>query len=429
MIKKEFPNLQESYYEQRLENGLLVRVIPKKGFAKQYAILATDYGSIDTEFLKDGQRLKTPDGVAHYLEHKMFDLPEGNAMQAFSRLGASPNAFTSYTVTAYYVECTQNFEQNLSLLLRMVCTPYFTQESVEKERGIIAQEIKMYEDSPDSRVYENLFSAMYDTHPLRVPIAGTVDSIQSITAQILTDCHKTFYDPSNMVLCVAGDVDPERVIALAESLTPATAGTASRRFYGTAQPLERGFQQVQEQMEVSMPMFVVGFACRPPEKGEQTLRTELLGDLAAELLAGESTPVYTRLYEQGLIDCDFSGGYEGVKGAGLLSFSGDSKDPQAVLAAILDEAQRLCQEGLDEALFQRLKKSAMGRRTRSLDSFESCCYRCCSSVFDGVEYYKFPEIYQSITLEEAAKFLSETVRAERAAISIIYPKETEEKQP
>ena len=193
MIRKDFPALGEHYFEEKLPNGLTVRVIPRPGFAKKFAFLATDFGSIDMRFSFAGKDCAVPAGVAHYLEHKMFDLPEGNAMEQYAEYGGGNNAFTNYTMTAYYFDCTEEFEENLKILLRLVTEPYFTPESVEKERGIIAQEIRMYEDSAESRVVEDLFDGMFRSHPVRVPIAGTVESIAEITAQSLYDCHAAFY--------------------------------------------------------------------------------------------------------------------------------------------------------------------------------------------------------------------------------------------
>ena len=228
MIRKDFPKLGEHYFEERLPNGLLVRVMEKPGFAKRYAFVAADYGSIDAEFFLNGKKYVTPQGVAHYLEHKMFDLPEGNAMQEFAKYAGANNAFTSYTMTAYYVECTEHLEENFEILLRMVTTGYFTDESVQKERGIIAQEIKMYEDSADSAVMENLFRIMYQNHPVRNNIAGTVESIEEITADTLKLCHDAFYDPSNLIVCVIGDVDAASIIEQARRLTPAGRRAAVR---------------------------------------------------------------------------------------------------------------------------------------------------------------------------------------------------------
>ena len=422
MKKVVLDQLRETFYEERLPNGLLIRVIPRPDFAKTYSFFATDFGSIDTKFTMDGKVYETPAGVAHYLEHKLFDMPEGNVMQQFSTLGGSPNAFTGYSMTAYHVESTENWRENLELLLRYVSTPYFTEESVEKERGIIAQEIRMYEDSSGSRMYENLFAALYQHHPIRVPIAGTVESIQDITAQTLYDCHKAFYDPSNMMLCVAGPVDPELVVKSAREILPKTPGGVGGRDYGPAEPLTaEKMARVEQNMEVSMPGFTVAFRCDTPKTGADILRQELVGDLAAELLVGESTAFYTKLYEDGLIDCDFSAGYEGVKTLGMLSIGGDSNEPERVVDAVLKEAERLGREGADEALFQRLKRSAFGRRIRELDSFENICYRMCQSTFEGAFYYDFPDLYRSITLDETVKMIRDTVVPQRAALSLIYP--------
>lgn len=422
MKKVVLEQLRETFYEERLPNGLLIRVIPRPDFAKTYSFFATDFGSIDTKFTMDGKVYETPAGVAHYLEHKLFDMPDGNVMQQFSALGGSPNAFTGYSMTAYHVESTENWRENLELLLRYVSTPYFTEESVEKERGIIAQEIRMYEDSSGSRMYENLFAALYQHHPIRVPIAGTVESIQDITAQTLYDCHKAFYDPSNMMLCVAGPVDPELVVESARNILPKTPGGVGGRDYGPAEPLTaEKMARVEQNMEVSMPGFTVAFRCDTPKTGADILRQELVGDLAAELLVGESTAFYTKLYEDGLIDCDFSAGYEGVKTLGMLSIGGDSNEPERVVDAVLKEAERLGREGADEALFQRLKRSAFGRRIRELDSFENICYRMCQSTFEGAFYYDFPDLYRSITLDETVRMIRDTVVPQRAALSLIYP--------
>lgn len=421
MKQTQYPNLGERVYEASLSNGLLIRVVPKPGFAKTYAFLATDYGSIDTAFTIDGIRHTTPQGVAHYLEHKMFDMPDGNAMQMFSQYAGNPNAFTSYDITAYYVECTEHVRENLALLLRLVTTPYFTQESVEKERGIIAQEIRMYEDSAGSRVYEALFEAAYAAHPVRNAIAGTVESIQEITAQTLYDCHRAFYTPSSMMLCVVGDVDPQDVLALAEETLPTGRAAAILRDYGAGEAMSPVKPYVEQEMAVSMPTFALGFKAEPAAFGPDAMVQELTGDLAAEILMGESSPLYTRLYEKGLIDADFSAGYEGLKGVSMLTAGGDSTQPQAVYEAILEEAARIRRDGVDPALFERLKKSALGRRIRDLDGFESICYRMCAYHFEGVDYFDFPEIFRAVNQEQVAEFLSRTVREARAALSVIRP--------
>lgn len=297
------------------------------GFARSYAFLGVDYGSIDTSFTRGAIPCRTPDGVAHYLEHKMFDLPEDNAMNLFAAHGGYPNAFTGYAMTAYYFDCTEQFAENLRILLRMVLTPWFPAESVEKERGIIAQEIRMYEDSADSRAYEDLFGAMFAHHPIRVPIAGTVESIGEITPQVLQDCHAAFYAPANLMLCVTGDVDPALVeeIARAESAN-AHAEPVPVRDYGPAEAMTCPTQRTVRHMEIAMPTFCLGFKCEPPARGLESMRREIIGDLAAEILVGESSALYTRLYDEGLINSDFSAGYESVRDACLFSAGGDSRD-------------------------------------------------------------------------------------------------------
>ena len=420
-----YPKLGEQFYEQKLPNGLCVRVLPKPGFARRYAFLGVNFGSIDTHFTLGGREYRVPDGIAHYLEHKMFDLPEGDATEQFAAHGGSPNAFTSYTMTAYYFDCTEEFEENLRILLRLVTVPYFTPESVEKERGIIAQEIRMYEDSAESRVYEDLFRGMFAVHPVRVPVAGTVESIAEITPQALYDCHAAFYRPGNMILCVAGDVDPEAVVRIARELTPEVSAPLPVRDYGAAEALSCPMPIQQRVMEVAMPTFAFGFKCAPPAP-DALMHREVLGDLAAEILAGESSELYQRLYERGLIDAGFSVGYESVKDACLLSASGDSTDPEAVQRALLSEAAHIANNGVDPAQFARLVKSALGRRTRDLDSFESICYLMGGSYyFDGVDYLRFPEVYASVTPEDVQRFLAETVQPERAALAVVRPKEGE----
>ena len=426
MNERIFPGLGEKIYEDTLPNGLRIKVVPKRGFARSYAFFATDYGSMDTRFRLDGKDYVSPDGMAHYLEHKMFDMPDGNALQKMSQTGASPNAFTSYNITAYHFSCTSMFEENFRTLLQFVSQGYFTQESVEKERGIIAQEIKMYADNPGSRVDENLFRAMYKNHPIRVPVVGTVESIQDITAQTLIDCHRAFYDPSNMVLCVVGDVDPRQIHDIALEILPKVPGGASERDRGEKEPAAPDQRTITQEMEVSMPMFSVGFKGAEVPKGPQRLRQEIIGDLAGEILCGESSRLYQEMYESGLIDPGFGVSYSLVRELSMLCLGGDSENPQAVLDAVLQEAQRVVKEGVDEELFLRLKRSAVGRRIRGLDSFEGLCYRLALSDFDGYDYFTFPTLYESITAEDVRQLIAREITPEQAVLSVILPKTREE---
>lgn len=428
MRKTDYPLVEEELYMAILPNGLPVYVVRKPGFAEKYAYLAVNYGSMDMTFDLNGRKMTTPAGVAHYLEHKMFDLSDLDVMQVYSGLGASPNAFTTYDMTAYYFRCTERFDRCLELLLRFVSTPYFTEESVERERGIIAQEIRMGEDSPDARVYEELLRAMYRTHPVRVPIAGDLESIRSITPELLYDCHRAFYHPGNMVLSVVGDVDPEQVEKIAARVLPDTGPPPElRRDLGPREDLICPRSKTVLEMDVAMPTFQLGFKCPDPGVGPGSLRAQYLGDLAAEALMGESSPLYLRLYEKGLIDGSFGVGYEMFPGTAVFSCGGDSEAPEAVGEAVLEEWQRLSREGLDEGLFRRLKKSELGRRIRDLDGFDSLCYRICAGHFAGAAYLDFPAAYNAVTREEVEAFLRQTVVPEHMSLSVVLPRDRKER--
>ena len=415
-----FPNLGETLYKTVLPNGLSVAVVPRKGFNRKIAYFVTDFGAVHTEFTLNSKAYQVPGGIAHYLEHKMFDMPDMDVSARFASMGASPNAFTSYDVTAYYFNCTDHFEECLELLLQYVSTPYFTEASVEKEQGIISQEIGMNEDSPDTRVFENLVKAMYRVHPVTVPILGSRESIAEITPQLLEACHRAFYRPGNMLLCVVGDVDPEAVAATAERLLPEDTAQVTR-MDSWQEEMTCNEPLVRCAMEVAMPMFQLGFKCEPLDKGEEAIRSEVVGELAAEALFGESSALYLRLYEQGLIDSSFGGGFDTLDGLSMLTAYGDSRDPEAVRDAILQEAGQLLKTGIPEETLLRMKRSALGRRIRELDSFDSTAFRVCAYHLSGFDYFRFPEIYSDITEKDLLDFLRRVVTPERCALSIIDP--------
>lgn len=422
MTEYQYPELDERLFKEVLPNGLTLAVVPRKGFARSIAYFVTDFGSIHTDFTLDGVNHTTPAGVAHYLEHKMFELPGDRDVAAeFAALGASVNAFTSYDMTAYYFTCTQAFGQCLRLLLEFVSTPYFTRESVERERGIIDQEIGMNLDAPDSVIFDNLMAALYENHPVRVPILGTRESIREITPEILELCHRAFYHPGNMLLCVIGDVDPAAVKGIALEVL----GTEKTPMGEKQTHWPEAMVPVKEEtlcaMEVAMPTFSLAFKCEPTGTGSQAIRREMVADLAAEALFGESSELYLRLYEQGLIDSSFGGGFETLQGCAMLCVGGDSEDPWAVRDAILAQAEKLAEEGISQEEFLRLKRSALGRRIRGLDSLDGTCFRVCAYHFSDFDYFRFPEVYRGIEKQEILEFLARVVRRERCAISIINP--------
>lgn len=426
MQKTEYPGIGETLYSARLSNGLELRVVPKPGFRTRYAVLAANYGGAHRRFSLEGVSHDTPAGVAHYLEHKMFDLPDGdNALNILTANGADPNAFTSSGMTAYYFQCTEDFEENLRLLLHFVTTPYFTPETVQKEQGIIAQEIRMGEDSPGNAVFYNLLSQLYQEHPVKDKVAGTVQSIGEITAETLYACHKAFYAPSNLCLCVEGDVDPERVLEIAEKeLSPEyrEAPKAELPPEENPEPLERLHRQ---RMEVAAPIFIIGAKVLPEKEGPAFLRQQLVSQLCLRLLVGCSSPFYTRLYAQGLLNRDFDYEIYFTADTGTLLIEGESSDPEAVLKALEEEIARVAAEGFDPARFQRAKRASLGARLRGLEDFDNVCVALASGVFDGFNALDSLPLLESVTKGECEDFLRACLRPERLALSIVEPKGAE----
>jgi len=429
MIKTYYPELDETLFREVLKCGLTVAVVPRKNFSKKIAYLAVDFGSIHTDFTLDGKSYHVPAGTAHYLEHKLFDMPGGRDIsEEFAALGASVNAFTSYDMTAYYFSCTQGFRDCLKKLLEFVTTPWFPQERVDSERGIIDQEIGMNLDSPESMVFDDLMTVLYQNHPIRVPILGTRESIREITPQVLETSHRAFYVPENLLLCVVGDVDPEEVSAIAQEAlgqTHPAAGQKDRPWQEDRFPVKGAIRRT---MDVSMPTFTLGFKCPPTVTGEEGIRQEMVADLAAEALFGESSELYLRLYQEGTIDSSFGGGYETADGCAMLLCSGDSDTPEEIREAVIAQGEKLTHDGIPEADFLRMKRSALGRRIRALDSFDSTCFRICAYHFSRFDYFRFPEIYRSIRKEEIIAFLKENIVREGCAISVVVPGDKEENQ-
>ena len=423
----EYPRLDERVYRKTLANGLDVILVPRKGFSRKIAYFVTDFGAIHTHFAFQGQEYRVSDGIAHFLEHKLFDMPGGRDVSAeFAACGASTNAFTGYDMTAYYFSCTDHFDACLRLLLEFVSTPYFTEESVRKELGIIDQEIGMNEDAPDSCVYENLMTAAFTAHPIRVPILGTRKSIREITPEMLHLCHRAFYTPGNMLLCVVGDVDPETVETIALEVLGEEERPVGRKLRDWSEPAACPRELVTDRMEVAMPMFSLLFKCPEVAHGEKGFLRETVADMAAEILFGESSQLYMRLYEDGIIDSSFGGGFETIDGCSMLMISGDSDDPEAVREAIVEQAGKLVREGISQADFLRIRRGAHGSRIKALDSFDSTCFRLCAYHMTGFDYFDFPRVQELVTAEQVREFLAEVVRRENCSMSVIYPVSQEE---
>ncbi len=426
MEKKYYPQLKETVYEATLDCGLKVILVPRPGFRKKLAYFATNFGAIDTRFMLDGREVRVPEGIAHFLEHKMFDMPDRDINEEFAALGAFPNAFTSYHMTAYQFSCTDNFFESLRLLLEFVSTAYFTKESVDKEQGIIGQEISIYRDNPEARAFENLAKISYSKHPIREPILGTVESIAKITPEMLHLCHKAFYHPANMLLCIIGDVDPQELCRVAQECLPPKERPNASLLRDWQEPIEPVQEKFYDHMEVALPVVNIGFKCEPVGEGMEMLRREIVGDLAAEALLGESSELYLELYEKNIINTEFGVGFDTMDGMAQLTISCEGWKAGHILNEVCKRAKVLAENGIAEGDFLRMKRSAMGRRIRGLDRFDGTNFRVCAYYFSNLDYFRFPEAYQQVTREEVEEFIGRVITRERATLSVVLPIDKEE---
>lgn len=423
MERIHYDNLQETLYYEVMDNGLRVYVLPKPGFQKTYATFATKYGSVDNHFKVEGEaEVRVPDGIAHFLEHKMFEEPEGDIFAKFASNGASANAFTSFDQTVYLFSATDHIHENLETLIDFVQNPYFTDQNVEKEKGIIGQEINMYQDNPDWRVYFGLIEAMYKVHPVHIDIAGTVESIGTITKEDLYTCYNAFYHPSNMLLFVVGGVDPEETMNLIRSnqarKTYEQQGAIERIF--DPEPTEVAEKRRESRLAVSLPKCLFGFKEKETGlSGEEQLRRDLTTKLMMDLLFGASTELYQKLYEDDLISDSFGHEYNSSPEYAFSAVGGDTKDPDALLARIREEVDKLKASGFREDDFERARKKKMGGYLRMLNSPENIAHEFTRYQFRGADLFKVLPVYESITLEEVNRRLQEHVDWNQLAVSIV----------
>jgi predicted Zn-dependent peptidase len=421
MQKTRYDAIGETLYTETLPNGLTVQVLPKPGFIKCYAVFATDYGGADRRFRIGGEWRDTPAGVAHFLEHKMFDTPDGgNALAVLSANGADPNAFTSSCMTAYYFESTQGFEENLRTLLSFVSVPYFTAESVQKEQGIIGQEIRMIEDNPDFVVYNNAMKCIYEHNPVRDSVAGSVESIAEISADTLYACHKVFYNPSNMTLAVVGDVDPERVVVIAREVLPAEPGERPERDYGEPESDFPKKRFVSVQMEVSAPQFIIAARLEPAPAGEARARQTAVSSLALRCLTGRSSEFYTDLYAAGLLKQDFAADIDYAAGSASFIAGGESAKPEQVLARLERAVAEF--DRMDKAVFERHRRSYYGSILRALDSFEDTCVSLAECRFSGFSLPDYFALVNDVSFDEVVAFAKSALAPEKLVLSVVEPK-------
>ena len=417
----EYKNIGETYKSAVLSNGLEIRVLEKPEFRTYFAAFAVNYGGADMVFRMDGMEYSTPAGIAHFLEHKMFDMPDGtDVFSAMSATGADPNAFTSSEMTCYYFSCTEQFEKNLRLLIAFVTTPFFTDDTVEKEKPIISQEIMMGLDNPGRTLYYNFLKLLYRNHPVKVEVAGTAESISGITADTLYKCHQTFYCPGNMILCVEGNIKAEDVVAIAEeTLSGWESASVPEPDYGEGDGVLPYETSISAAAEISAPQFIIGSKILPSESDRT--RQQLTAKLAVLCVFGPSSAFYNRLYSSGLINRSFSWDVDYVCDTAMVSLSGESPDPDAVLNEVCAEIDRVKALGIEPGLFRRIKKASIGGALRSFEDFETVCIGLAEGHFHGSCPFDGPEILEKISVEECVAFLTEYFAPERLAMSVIHP--------
>ena len=410
--------LGEGYTRIEHPSGLTLMLCPMKGYSTAYALFATRCGSIDDSFsIGDGEMVQVPNGIAHFLEHKLFESEEGDASEQYAKTGASANAYTSFDRTAYLFGCTDRFRESLEILLNLVTTPYFTEQTVKKEQGIIGQEIRMYDDDPDWRVYFNLLGALYQEHPIRIDIAGTVESIAGISADLLYRCYNAFYNLNNMVLSIAGNFEIKDVVEACDKiLKPAAPVRVSTR--EVQEPDEIRTRRVEQTLEVAAPLFQIGFKGRAKSYRENIL-AQVTGELVCDLIAGESTALYRELYDEGLINAVFD--TEVMAGPNYLVniFSGESRDPDAVFARLTDGVRALQERGILEEDFERARRAAYGRYVGIYGNVESMAGMMVLAKLADFGAYEPLDLLGELTLNDAQAFLRENFDTERCALSVV----------
>ena len=413
--------LGESYFEIDHPSGLKILVYPKKNYAATYAVFGTRYGSIDTEFRLNGEEKFTcvPEGIAHFLEHKLFESEDLDAFERYAKTGASANAYTSFDKTCYLFSCTGKFQESLEILLDFVTHPYFTEKTVQKEQGIIGQEIQMCRDEAGWEALFSLLRAMYKTHPVRIDIAGTVESIAEITPELLYKCYETFYNFSNMVLCVAGNVTPDEVLSVADRLLkPQKPIQIERKFH--REPREVAESYTEETLSVAFPIFSLGFK-EAVETPERSLREILISDIILEAVAGKTSAFYSELLEAGLINTSFESEYFCGYGYAAWIFTGESPDGREVQKRITARIRALQESGISEADFERIRKKLYGRSIMQFNDIDGIANAMVSAYFCKEGLFDETEILQSLTLDEVNARLRTALQTDCAALSVIKP--------
>lgn len=418
------PMIGEEYQKLLHPSGLTIYYMKKPHKAKKAAMIATKFGSINYCFTTvDGREVSVPNGTAHFLEHKLFEGKEGNAFDFYGKTGAKANAYTSNDKTAYYFVCSDRFEENLDVLLSFVTHPYLTRENVEKEKGIIAQEIRMYEDEPGWQGYFTMVQGLYQNHPIRRDIAGTVEDIYSLTPEMLMDCYDTFYHPTNLVMAVAGDVSLEAVLAAVDRYFP---DRIERPILSTPidEPDAAGERYVEKEMLVSRPIFHLGFKDNHTDvNGFELAKKEMEVEILLEYLFGKSSPFYKELYEAGLINNEFDCWYDLSDYFSFCVINGESGDPKAVERCAFKHIASLKEEGVEEARFKEIRNGLYGALVVETDQAYSMVNRMVGNHLNGANTLDSIEALQTITAEDLCRRAELMFAEERSCLSVINPLE------
>lgn len=420
----EFKTLNEKMYMYTHQSGLKAYVIPKTGYNKKFAVFGTNFGSIHNEYIIAGEEksVRLPDGIAHFLEHKLFETEDGSVMEAFAKRGAQPNAYTNFGQTAYLFSCTDQFEDNFKMLLSFVQNPYLTEESIEKEKGIIGQEIRMYDDNAEWRTFFNLLKAMYKNHTVKIDIAGTIESIQKIDKQILLKCHELFYHPSNMAIFVAGDIEPQGVFDAIDNVINNKKEIPKVQVIIPEEDDAIAESIIEQSMDVAMPIFQMGIKDNIKNlKGNDFVIRETGLRILLQMLLGKSSSLYNELYNSGLINFSFDFDCVLETTYGHTVIGGESKDPKKVKDIFVEHIQKLRSTGLNKEDFERTKRALKGKFLRKLNSVEKICQTCMSLHFKDANVFDYYDVYDNISFEFIENLFSEHFVEERIAISIVKP--------
>lgn len=411
--------LEEKVYKEKLENGMTVMIIPRENTQKKYVIWGTHYGSNESKFVVPGEEEATevPKGVAHFLEHKMFEQENGtNSLDVLTALGVEANAYTTNDHTAYLFECTDKFYEALDELMDYVQHPYFTDQNVEKEKGIIGQEIMMYDDYPEWKVYLNTLEAMYHNHPVKLDITGTIETISHIDKEVLYKCYNTFYNPSNMVLVVCGDFKPEEILEeIKKRLVAKEAAGEIKRIY-PEEPNGVVKNYVEQNMEVSMPLFTIGIKDTP---SEEMVKKHIAIEVLLNMLLGRSSKLYKELYNQGIILAQPSLEYEFTDGYAHILITGQATEPEKVFESLKKEISKLKDNGLNEEEFNRIKKMIYGGYVKEYNDVAETARMFLADFFKGINSFDYIDEIESVKSEYGLQILKDTFKGENMVLSVV----------